>query len=162
MMKKLFLVAAVALLATPLFASDMKMDAKVGYARMQGGVNGFDVNPGVFYSLYTNDGFIKDLSLGGDLDFMMGKLAGVWVYNIFIGPMARMEMPYSYFKLGFGYAFNRAAGLNTNLFGTKFNLGGLYPIAEGMKLGLDFGFFYAFNQGQPWVMTIGPVLSFDL
>ena len=166
MMKKLFLVAAVALLATPLFASDMKMDAKLGYARMQGGVNGFDVNPGVFYSLYASDGFIKDLSLGGDLDFTMGKHAGVWVYSVFIGPMARIEMPYSYFKLGFGYDFLRAAGLNNNLFGLKFNLGGLYPIAEGMRLGLDFGMFYAFNQAnlgsRTWAITVGPVFSFDL
>jgi hypothetical protein len=168
MMKKLFLVAAVALLATPLFAQNMKMDAKLGYARMKGGMNGFNVNPGVFYSLYSSDGFIKDLSLGGDLDFLMAKIpvVGGWAYSIFIGPMARLEMPYSYFKLGFGYDYSRGGGTNSNLFGVKFNLGGLYPIAEGMRLGLDFGMFYAFNQGnlgyRTWALSVGPVLSFDL
>jgi hypothetical protein len=162
MMKKLFLVAAVALLATPLFAQDMKMDAKFGYARAQNGFNGFNVNPGLyFYSLYSSEDFVKDLSLGLDFDFMMTKNQ-VWAYNIGIAPMLRMEMPYSYFKLGFGYAFNRVAGVNTNLFGIKFNVAGLYPIADGMNLGLDFGMMYAFNNGQPWNLSIGPVLSFEL
>ena len=162
MMKKLFLVAAVALLATPLFASDLMMDAKVGYARFQGGANGFDIGPSMYYSLYKSDGFVKDLAVGGNLDFAMAKLAGVWVYNVYVGPDAKLTMPYSYFKLGFGYDYARAAGVATNLFGVKFGAAGLYPIAEGMKLGLDFSFFYAFNNGQPWTMSIGPVLSFDL
>ncbi|MEI6093681.1 MAG: hypothetical protein WCQ47_08420 [bacterium] len=166
MMKKLFLVAAVALLATPLFASDMKMDAKLGYARVKGGANGFNIGPSMYYSLYQSDGFVKDLSVGGALDVMMAKQTGVWSYNVYIGPDARLAMPYSYFKLGFGYNYNRVVGVNSNLFGVKFGLGGLYPIAEGMKLGLDFSFFYAFNQGnlgeKIWVMSVGPVLSFDL
>jgi len=163
MMKKLFLVAVVALLATPLFASDMQMDAKLGYARGNGSQNGFNVNPGLyFYSLYSSEDFVKDLSIGADFDFAMLKQVGVWTYNIGIAPMLKMAMPYSYFKLGFGYTFNRAAGLNTNLFGIKFNVAGLYPIADGMSLGLDFGMMYAFNNGRPWILSVGPVLSFDL
>jgi hypothetical protein len=163
MMKKLFLVAVVALLATPLFASDMQMDAKLGYARGNGSANGFNVNPGLyFYSLYSSEDFVKDLSLGVDFDFAMLKANNVWTYNIGIAPMLKMAMPYSYFKLGFGYTYARSQGNSDNLFGIKFNVAGLYPIADGMNLGLDFGMMYAFNQGRPWVLSIGPVLSFDL
>ena len=162
MMKKFFLVAVVALLATPLFAGDMKMDAKLGYARGTGSANGFNVNPGLFYSLYASEDFIKDLSVGLDLDFAMLKAVGVWSYNVGIAPMAKLLMPYSYFKLGFGYTYARAAGNAVNLFGIKFNVAGLYPIADGIDLGLDFGMMYAFNQGKPWILSVGPVLSFDL
>ncbi len=166
MMKKLFLVAAVALLATPLFASDMKMDAKIGYARVRGGANGFDIGPSMYYSLYQSDGFIKDLGLGGALDYTYAKSNGVAFNSVYIGPDARLEMPYSYFKLGFGYDYGRAAGLNNNFFGVKFGAAGFYPIAEGMKLGLDFSFFMGFNSAnfgqKPWVLSIGPVLTFDL
>jgi hypothetical protein len=168
MMKKLFLVAVVALLATPLFASDMQMDAKLGYARGNGSANGFNVNPGLyFYSLYSSEDFVKDLSIGADFDFAMLKGtdalgASAWTYNIGIAPMLKMAMPYSYFKLGFGYTFSKTPDDNLNLFGIKFNVAGLYPIADGMNLGLDFGMMYAFNSGRPWVLSVGPVLSFDL
>ena len=166
MMKKLFLVAAVALLATSVFASDMSFDAKVGYARVKEGFNGFNVGPSMYYSLYQSDGFVKNLAVGGAFDYMMARTAGVWMYNVYIGPDAKLEMPYSYFKLGFGYDYDRIAGVNNNLFGVKFGVAGMYPIAEGMKLGVDFSFFYAFNQAnlgeRIWTMSIGPVLTFDL
>jgi hypothetical protein len=165
-MKKLFVAAAVALLATPLFASEMKFDAKVGYARMEGGANGFVVGPAFYYSLYSDEGFVKDISLGLGFDFTMAKLAGEWMYNLLIGPEARVEMPYSYFKLGFGYDYFRTKVLGTtatsSALGMKFGLGGLYEISEGMKMGLDFTFAYKLTDGRAWMINVGPVFSFDL
>ena len=161
-MKKILLVAVVALLATPLFASDMKFDAKVGYARMEGGVNGFVIGPAMYYSLYSDAGFIKDVSVGLGLDFNMGKLAGAWVYNMLVGPEARMEMPYSYVKLGFGYDYFKAAGLSSNALGMKFGAGALFVVAEGVKMGLDFTFAEKLTSGTAWTINIGPMVSFDL
>ena len=160
-MKKIFLVAVIALLATPLFASDMKFDAKFGYARMSG-ANGFVIGPAMYYSLYSDTGFIKDLSVGLGLDFNMGKLAGAWVYNMLVGPEARLEMPYSYAKLGFGYDYFKAAGVSSNALGMKFAVGGLFVVAEGTKLGLDFTFAEKLTGGTAWTINIGPVVSFDL
>ena len=161
-MKKLFLVAAVALLATPLFASDMKFDAKLGYAKMQGGASGFVVGPAMYYSLYQSDGFVKDFGLGLGLDFTMAKLAGSWVYNMLIGPEARVEMPYSYAKLGFGYNYSKSLGVASNALGMKFGVGFLYPIADATKLGLDFTFGYVLTGTRAWMINVGPVVSFDL
>ena len=161
-MKKFFLVAAVALLATPLFASDMSFDVKAGYARIQGGANGFVVGPAFYYSVYQNDGFVKDLSVGLGLDFIMAKTTGVWVYNMLVGPEAKLEMPYSYFKLGFGYNYTKAAGITSNALGMKFGLGGMYEISEGMKMGLDFTFMEKLTDGRAWTITVGPVFSFAL
>ncbi len=165
-MKKIFLAALVALLATPLFASDMKFDGKFGYARSQGGGNGFVVGPAMYYSLYTDTGFIKDFSVGLGLDFTMVKNAGVWGYNMLFTPEARLEMPYSYAKLGFGYDYFRIAGVNNNMFGMKFGVGALFEVAEGTKLGLDFTLVYTLTKGnladRLWMINIGPVVSFDL
>jgi len=165
-MKKLFLVAAVALLATSVFASDMKFDAKVGYAKIQNGGSGFVVGPGMYYSLYQGDGFVKDFSLGMGLDFTMAKFAGAWGYNMFFGPEGRLEMPYSYAKLGFGYDYFRNAGVNSNMLAMKVGVGFLYPIADATKLGLDFTFGYTLTQGnvgsRMWMINVGPVVSFDL
>ncbi|MFH1223484.1 MAG: hypothetical protein V1647_03975 [Pseudomonadota bacterium] len=165
-MKKLFLVAAVALLATSVFASEMKMDAKLGYAKVKGGASGFNVSPAMYYSLYQGDGFVKDFSLGMNLDFLMARAAGVWGYSMFLGPEGRLEMPYSYFKLAFGYDYYRAAGVNSNLFAVKFGAGFLYPVADATKLGLDVSFAYTLNSGNVgqklWMLSVGPVVSFDL
>ena len=161
-MKKFLVVAAVALLATPLFASEMKFDAKAGYARMEGGANGFVVGPAFYYSLYSDEGFVKDISVGLGLDFMMAKLSGQWIYNMLVGPEARLEMPYSYFKLGFGYNYVKAGAAKSNALGMKFGLGGLYEISEGMKMGLDFTFGYKLTDGTAWTIAVGPVFSFDL
>ncbi len=172
-MKKIFLVAVVALLATPLFASDMKFDAKFGYARLKGGYNGFVIGPAMYYSLYSDTGFIKDFSIGAGLDFTMAKGNGVWAYSVLISPEARLEMPYSYAKLGFGYNYVRVgeivagAGATTgNLFGMKIGVGALFEVSEGMKMGLDFTFNYAFNKGnfgeRLWQINVGPMVSFDL
>ena len=161
-MKKIFLAALVALLATPLFASDMKFDGKFGYARSQGGGNGFVVGPAMYYSLYTDTGFIKDFSVGLGLDFTMVKNSGVWGYNMLFTPEARLEMPYSYAKLGFGYDYFKAAGVSSNALGMKFAVGGLFVVAEGTKLGLDFTFAEKLTGGTAWTINIGPVVSFDL
>ena len=173
-MKKIFLVAVVALLATPLFASEMKFDGKLGYARVKDGGNGFVVGPAMYYSLYNDTGFIKDLSVGLGLDVTMAKFSGTfdgssvsaWGYNFLFTPEARLEMPYSYFKLGFGYDYFRIVGVNNNMFAMKFAVGGLYPIAEGTRLGLDFTFDYMLTKGnlseRIWIINVGPVLSFDL
>jgi len=164
-MKKLFVAAAVALLATPLFASEMKFDAKVGYARMEGGANGFVVGPAFYYSLYSDEGFVKDISLGLGFDFTMAKLSGSWIYNLLIGPEARVEMPYSYFKLGFGYNYLKAEETKDSSLGMKFALGGMYEISEGIKAGLDFTFAYkltAGDFGRVWAINVGPVFSFAL
>ena len=166
-MKKILLVTVVALLATPLFASEMKFDGKLGYARMKGGVNGVVIGPAVYYSLYSDEaGFMKDFSVGLGLDYTIGKVNGILVNNMLFTPEARLEMPYSYAKLGFGYDYYRAAGVNNNLFAMKFAVGGLYSIAEGTKLGLDFTFAYALTKGnlgeRVWMINVGPVVSFDL
>lgn len=162
-MKKILLVAFATLLASPLFASDMKFDAKFGYARIEGGANGFVLGPAGYYSLYSDDeGFLKDFSLGLGLDFTMAKLSGTWIYNMLIGPEARLEMPYSYFKLGFGYNYWKAAGVSSNALGMKVGLGGLMEVAEGTKLGLDFTFGYKLTDGRMWSIGVGPVVSFDL
>jgi len=161
-MKKIFLVAVVALLATPLFASDMKFDGKLDYARTQGGANGFVVGPAMYYSLYTDTGFIKDFSVGLGLDFTMAKASGVWAYNMLFTPEARLEMPYSYAKLGFGYDYTRSGGVNNNALGMKIGLGGLFVVAEGTKLGLDFTFVEKLTGGTAWTIEVGPVVSFDL
>jgi opacity protein-like surface antigen len=166
-MKKIFLAAVVALLATPLFASDMKFDAKVGYARMEGGVNGFVIGPAMYYSLYNDEaGFIKDVAVGLGLDFNMGKLSGAWVYNLLVGPEARMEMPYSYVKLGFGYDYFRESvggvTVSSNALGMKFGAGALFKVAEGMKMGLDFTYAEKLTGGTAWTINIGPMVSFDL
>jgi len=170
-MKKLFVAAAVALLATPLFASEMKFDAKAGYARTKEGGNGFVVGPAFYYSVYSDEGFVKDISVGLGLDFTMAKVdAGladkVWAYNLLVGPEARIEMPYSYFKLGFGYDYLKVKDLTSdNSIGMKFGIGGLYEIAEGIKAGLDFTFAYKLTEGdfgRFWMINVGPVFSFDL
>ena len=161
-MKKIFLVAVIALLATPLFASDMKFDGKLGYARTQGGANGFVVGPAMYYSLYSDTGFIKDLSVGLGLDFTMAKLTGTWVYNMLLTPEARLEMPYSYAKLGFGYNYARALGIGNSALAMKISLGGLFVVAEGTKLGLDFTFVEILTGGTSWMINVGPVVSFDL
>ena len=162
-MKKIFLVAVVALLATPLFASDMKFDAKVGYARMEGGVNGFVIGPAMYYSLYNDEaGFIKDVAVGLGLDYNMGKIDGAWAYNMLVGPEARMEMPYSYVKLGFGYDYVKVAGISSNALGMKFGVGGLFKVAEGCKMGLDFTFAEKLTSGTAWTINVGPMVSFDL
>ncbi len=162
-MKKFFVVAALAVLATPLFAaSDMSFDAKVGYARTQTSGNGFVVGPAFYYSVYQNDGFVKDISVGLGLDFIMAKIpvAG-WAYDMLVGPEAKLEMPYSYFKLGFGYNYYKC-GASSNSLGMKFGLGGLYEISEGMKMGLDFTFAEKLTSGRMWTIEIGPVFSFAL
>ena len=171
-MKKIFLVAVIALLATPLFASDMKFDGKFGYARIKGGANGFVIGPAMYYSLYTDTGFVKDISIGLGLDFVMAKtpvvltVPAAWVYNILVGPEARLEMPYSYFKVGFGYDYTydhtRVSSTNSNALGMKVGLGGLYEIAEGTKLGLDFTFIERLTDGTAWSINVGPMVSFDL
>jgi len=169
-MKKILLVAVVALLATPLFASDMKFDAKVGYARIQGGANGFVIGPAMYYSLYNDEaGFIKDVAVGLGLDFTMAKLDGAWIYNLLIGPEARMEMPYSYVKLGFGYNYSRqtisvlgvSATASSNALGMKFGAGAIFKVAEGMKMGLDFTFAEKLTSGTAWMINVGPMVSFD-
>ena len=167
-MKKIFLVAVVALLATPLFASDMKFDGKLGYARVKDGGNGFVIGPAMYYSLYTDNGFVKDLSVGLGLDMTMAKFstASTWGYNFLFTPEARLELPYSYVKLGFGYDYFRIAGVNNNLFAMKFGVGALFTVAEGTKLGLDFTLDYMLTQGnlgeRLWIINVGPVVSFDL
>jgi len=160
-MKKFFVVAALAVLATPLFASEMKFDAKLGYARLESGANGFVVGPAFYYSVYQNDGFVKDISVGLGLDFTMAK-SGSWCYNMLVGPEARLEMPYSYFKLGFGYDYAKDGSTTNNALGMKFGLGGLYAISEGMKMGLDFTFGYILTGTRSWMINVGPVFSYDL
>jgi hypothetical protein len=144
----------------------MTFDGKFGYARSQGGGNGFVLGPAMYYSVYNDTGFVKNLGVGLGLDYAMVKNTGVWGYNLFLSPEARLEMPYSYFKLGFGYDYFRVAGINNNLFGMKIGVGALFTVAEGVKMGLDFTFDYAFNQGnltdKLWMINVGPMVSFDL
>ncbi len=174
-MKKLFVAAAVALLATPLFASEMSFDARAGYARLgggnlDGGANGFVVGPAFYYSLYSDEGFVKDLSVGLGVDFTMAKASDVWAsdvwaYDLLVGPEAKLEMPYSYFKLGFGYNYLKAEETKDSSLGMKFALGGMYEISEGIKAGLDFTFAYkltAGDFGRVWAINVGPVFSFAL
>lgn len=162
-MKKLFVAAVVALLATPLFANDFTMDAKLGYVRTEGSGNGFVVGPAVYYSLYKGEDFVKDFSVGLGLDFNYVKTSvlGVsdWGYGISVGPEARLEMPYSYAKLGFGYNYGEGAG---SALGMKFSIAGIMEIAEGVNAGLDFAFNYRLTNGTLWSIAIGPVFCFAL
>ncbi len=158
-MKKLFVAAVVALLATPLFAGDFTMDAKLGYVRTEGSGNGFVVGPAAYYSLYKGEDFVKDFSVGLGLDFNYIKAAGSWAYGISVGPEARLEMPYSYAKLGFGYNYADGAG---SALGMKFSVAGIMEIAEGVNAGLDFAFNYRLTNGTMWSIAIGPVFCFAL
>ena len=76
-----------------------------------------------------------------------------------VGPEARLEMPYSYAKLGFGYDWTKDVG---SALGMKFAVGGLFVVAEGTKLGLDFTFAEKLTGGTAWIINVGPVVSFDL
>ncbi|MBN1114191.1 MAG: hypothetical protein JXA66_02505 [Oligoflexia bacterium] len=156
-MRKVVLAALFAVLSAPLFASELTLDAKVGYARTQGGANGFDVGAGVYYSLMQTDGFLQDLAVGGAFDFDMTKFGGTWGKGLFIGPEVKLSMPFSYFKLGMGYQ-----GVDEHQFGLKIRVGGLYPIGEGMQAGLDFTFGYTLNAPRFWMITVGPAFSMDL
>lgn len=154
-MKKIVLAAFVALSAATVFAaaSDVSADVRVGYMRAEGGVNGVAGGVGGYYSLLKDAGFLQNLSVG--LDFDVLHVSGTT--GVFVGPVAKAVMPYSYAKVGFGYEkfVNSALGL-------KVSLGGLMPVADGMKVGLDFTFGEKLTNGSVWTIAIGPVFSIDL
>jgi hypothetical protein len=71
-------------------------------------------------------------------------------------------MPFSYFKFALGYQ-GSYADANSNQLGMKVRLGGLYPIEEGMKVGLDFTFGYTLTgDNKVWMISVGPAFSMDL
>jgi hypothetical protein len=168
-MKKIVLAAFVALLATPLFAassSDISLDINAGYFKPQDGGNGFGGGVAGYYSVMKDSGILQNLGVG--LAFDLGHVSGG--NFIFVGPEAKLSMPYSYAKLGFGMSrasasvdvLGTSVSASSTGLGMKLSLGGVMPIAEGMSAGLNFTFGEKLSGGTAWTIVIGPVFSMDL
>ncbi len=143
-------------------------DVKGGYSRIGystvGTGTGYTVGLGTYYQVYDDgDSFIQNFSIGAGTDYSSALAKGVWYYNLLIGPELRVEMPYSFFKFGFGYNYWKVAGLKSiGAIGVKFCLGALFEVDDELKLGLDITVAYKVTRGRVSFFNIGPVIAMKL
>ena len=157
-MKTFFLTIAF-LVSTCLMASTM--DLKGGATRFEGGEWGLNASPAIAYTIYTSDaGAIRGVDLGVASDLAIVK-NGDFAYNVFVGPEGKVVFPYSYVKWALGWNYSRANGVNCNDLAVRYGVGLFYPV-DGAKVGVDFTAEKLISGSKIWIMSIGPVVSFDL
>ena len=158
-MRNVFLTIAF-LVSTCLMASTM--DVKGGLTRFEGGEYGLNASPTLNYTLYTStDGVVRGVDLGIGAEFAMAKPANDFSYALYIGPQAKVVLPYSYVKLGFGYDYTRVASINANDLGVMGGLGVFYPV-DGAKIGIDMTVIQAVTGAKVYSLSVGPMVSFNL
>ena len=158
-MRNVFLALAF-LVSASLFASSM--DVKGGFVRFEGGENGLNVAPTLNYTLYTaEEGVIRGVDLGMGAEFAMAKPAGDFAYNLYVGPQGKVFLPYSYIKMGFGYNYSRIANVNCNDLAVMGGIGFFYPV-DGAKIGLDLTATQIITGTKSYMISVGPMVSFDL
>lgn len=144
------------------------MDVKGSYSRIGyetiGTGHGYSVGTGVYYSVYDdNDSFMRDFSVGASADYAAALAKGVWYTYIMAGPEFRLEMPYSFFKIGFGYNYWKVKGLSSiGGMGIKFCAGAIFEVSDEMKLGLDITVAYKLTRGKVSIFSIGPVIAMNI
>ncbi len=168
-MKKIFIILSISLLPlSSINAQDNIVDLKASYARIGydtiGSGSGYQFGTAMYYKLYEEEqDFIKGISVGAGIDYSTALAKGVWYYNLLAGPEVKVDMPYSYFKFGFGYNYWKVKGLSSvGAVGVKVSAGTLFDITDTTRLGLDISLAYKVTKGKVTVFSLGPILSSDI
>ncbi len=161
-MKKLILIV---LMLPAVLSAQGLFDAKAGYSRIGyetiGSGSGYTFGAGMYYPVHEDGhSFIRSFSIGAGIDYSTALAKGVWYYHVLTGPELRIEMPYSFVKIGAGYNYWKVKGLaSIGAVGIKFCLGALFEITDDTKLGLDITVAYKVTKGKVSVFNIGPVFA---
>lgn len=162
-MKKLLL-GMVAIFATTTFASNMYFDVDAGYVYSQGGAHSINVAPGFYYNVADFDGFVKNISVGGTLDYTM-MVSPITAHSVSLYAMGRLEMDYNLvYELGVGYGFGDFSAMTANML-LKTGVAYYYPINDTMKIGLvaNFNMGFTFSPStHAWSLNVGPTFAMSL
>lgn len=164
-MKKLLL-GMVAIFATTTFASNMMFDVDAGYVYGQGGTHSMNIAPGFYYNVANFDGFVKNIAIGGTLDYTMGLSTDPMTHSTSLFVMGRLEMDYNLvYELGLGYGFGNFSDMTGNLI-VKTGVAYYYPINDTMKIGAvaDFNYTIMFDSAYSngWSLNVGPSFAMSL
>lgn len=155
-MKKFF-VAVLALVSMGAMAANL--ETKTSFASVQD-----STNQGMVYGLaYTADvfegtGFVKNVKVGGLVDFGMFENK---MYDLFVAPVVKVEIPLVFAKAGFGHDFYKQAGVTTNGWALFIGSGVQTNLTDTVKVAFDYTMKYNIET-KTYVHMFGPSFSFAL